>query len=156
MTEEEIVDTPEVIGALRVCITGGEPLMHNIIPLVIAMQAKGIRVHLETSGTISFRHLRRHCSLREWLWVCVSPKQDCLAEALEDADEIKILVNMDTDEMPLLEKFGKYINQNKVCISPVNGEHTLDQANMVRCFTLCIANPRLRLSIQLHKILGVR
>ena len=48
-------------------VTGGEPLLHNLDELTALLQAKGLRTHLETSGS---RVLSGH-----WDWICVSPKE---------------------------------------------------------------------------------
>jgi 7-carboxy-7-deazaguanine synthase len=157
LTEDDIARTKEVAGALHVCITGGEPLMHDLLPLCHAIWDRGIAVHIETSGTIDFSYLLRDEDLRSTkIWVCVSPKQGCLEQALEDADEIKVLVGNNFDYEKFEDNFADYIQRGKVCISPINGEHTFDQDNMRRCYELCMANPRLRLSMQIHKLLQIR
>ncbi len=50
-----------------VCITGGEPTDHDLIPLVAGLHDAGFRVHLETSGVRSVLGMPIE-------WITVSPK----------------------------------------------------------------------------------
>jgi organic radical activating enzyme len=54
----------------RVCITGGEPLMHNLESLVTALKITKF-VHIETSGTQPFQK----CLSDNKIWVTLSPKR---------------------------------------------------------------------------------
>jgi len=48
-------------------ITGGEPLMHNLDTLTIALQQAGFLTHIETSGSSPLSG--------RWDWICLSPKK---------------------------------------------------------------------------------
>lgn len=148
MSIEEIMDA--VGDTKRICLTGGEPLMHYVRPLLEAAFEAQKYVHIETSGTklITVKSSR--------MWICISPKQGYIKENLNLADEIKLLIGFGYNEEKLIEEFGSFIELGKVCISPVNGEHDLDRANMKRCLALQVKYPDLRLSLQSHKIWGVR
>ena len=51
---EQILEEVSVFGALRVCVTGGEPLAQkSCLPLLTAFCDKGYQVSLETSGAVS-------------------------------------------------------------------------------------------------------
>ncbi len=50
-----------------VCITGGEPTDHDLVPLVSALRDRGKRVHVETSGVRSLEGI-------PFDWITVSPK----------------------------------------------------------------------------------
>lgn len=50
-----------------VCITGGEPTDHDVLPLVAALRDEGYRVHMETSGARSVMGYPLE-------WLTVSPK----------------------------------------------------------------------------------
>jgi 7-carboxy-7-deazaguanine synthase len=50
-----------------VCITGGEPTDHDLLPLVCALREAGYRVHIETSGARSIEGV-------PFDWITVSPK----------------------------------------------------------------------------------
>ncbi len=56
-----------VRGSAIVCVTGGEPTDHDLVPLVSALIGAGHRVHLETSGARSVLGM-------PFEWITVSPK----------------------------------------------------------------------------------
>ena len=154
MTIAEIMN--EVGDVPRMLLTGGEPLMHDVKPLLRAAFERGKFVHIETSGT-------KRLGFPTWghTWIAVSPKQGCLPEMLDVADEIRILVGADFDEAKFVKEFGGWFidtepGDSKVFISAINDEHTLNMDNIKRCLALQLKYPQLRISTQVHKILGVR
>ena len=70
-----------------VVITGGEPLLQNIVPFVKQMNRMGIACSVETAGTIFYPELREVFSptrgIAENLIVC-SPKTPKIADGLEE------------------------------------------------------------------------
>ena len=74
-----------------VVVTGGEPLMWNMSFLTKSLKKKGLRTHLETSGS--------HELSGEWDWICLSPKkfQKPLNKINPIADELKIIVKNKSD-----------------------------------------------------------
>jgi organic radical activating enzyme len=70
-------------------VTGGEPAIHNLAPLVDALHAIGRGVHLETSGAFTIKG--------DFEWITLSPKRWKLplAENITRADEFKIIVDQD-------------------------------------------------------------
>jgi organic radical activating enzyme len=69
-----------------VVLTGGEPCIHDLGPLVAALSSKGLPAHLETCGAFPL--------VPGLAWVTVSPKwaKPPAAEALAAADELKVIV----------------------------------------------------------------
>jgi organic radical activating enzyme len=66
----DIVDRVRTLqGSGIVCITGGEPTDHDLLPLATALIDAGFRLHLETSGVRSVAGLPLE-------WLTVSPKTD--------------------------------------------------------------------------------
>jgi organic radical activating enzyme len=153
MTVSELV--AETGDTLRVCLTGGEPLMHHIEPLITALLKAGKRVHIETSGTIDTASvLSAAVSFGVWkLWICVSPKFGYIPSVLDSCNEIKVLVGQHFDEAGFIAEFGKYMNRDKVFIQPVNDEVMYNRENMARCVDLQKKYQSLRLSLQIHKLL---
>lgn len=81
LAEQAAAASPEFV-----VLTGGEPCIHDLNPLVAALAAKGIPAHLETCGAFG---------LPEGLaWVTVSPKwaKPPLPEVVSRADELKVIV----------------------------------------------------------------
>jgi 7-carboxy-7-deazaguanine synthase len=67
-TANEIVErVRQLKSAGIVCITGGEPSDHDLIPLVDVLSTAGYRIHLETSGARPILGLPIE-------WLTVSPK----------------------------------------------------------------------------------
>lgn len=146
----------------HLCITGGEPLIHNQVceEIIRKCFARGIMTHIETSGTIAptwdIADLLLEKSKGD-LWITVSPKQNYLPALLHSADELKILVH------PLLEDTFPWeiLSHPKVFLSPINevnfaGANTFGKSALARAQELLHAHPNWRLSVQLHKYLGVR
>ena len=64
---EKVIGRAAASGAPCAVITGGEPLMHPLVPLTEGLKANGLQVFLETSGT--------HPLQGEFDWICLSPKR---------------------------------------------------------------------------------
>lgn len=153
MTLEGILEAAR--GIERVCITGGEPLIHvNLRELVRALLQDEMHecVHIETSGTLPVGHVKAACP--EGVWLTVSPKKGYLASVLEEADEIKILVGEHFDEAHFQRLYARW--QNKICISAINYECNLSKVNMELCVALQKKYPKVMLTTQNQKVWGVR
>jgi organic radical activating enzyme len=83
----ELVESAAATHAEFVVVTGGEPTIHNLEPLVHALHAAGLRAHLETSGAFPIRG--------DFDWITLSPKRWKLplSENLRKANEFKIIVD---------------------------------------------------------------
>ncbi len=127
-------------GALCV-LTGGEPLLQVDPPLLDALHARGLRVAVETNGT-----LRAPQGID---WICVSPKSG--AELRQrSGDELKVVVpqpGLDLDALVGLDFRHRLLQ-------PMDGAQ-LEQ-NTAWALDRCLRDPRWRLSLQTHKLLGIR
>lgn len=146
----------------RICITGGEPLNYDLTRLVELALPRGIKVHIETSGTVSIKKAFpnwpsdvawRRPRERDSLWIAVSPKFGVLDEMLYIADEVKLLVDENFDEQKLPTPI---LSHGLIYIQPVNGTMLVNEENMRRCLRLQERHPHWRLSSQAHKLWGVR
>lgn len=151
MTIEDILLTPNI--RKRICLTGGEPLMHYVQPFLQAAWERHHIVHIETSGTKPLKAIAENVGIHK-LWICVSPKGGYIPSELIYANEIKVLVGPDFDEATFLYRFGDYINDEMVSISPINGIKQFDAANAKMCLEMQRKHPQLRISMQMHKMLG--
>ncbi|MFY7964854.1 MAG: 7-carboxy-7-deazaguanine synthase QueE [Chitinophagaceae bacterium] len=129
-----------------VVITGGEPLMHNLDELIKALQAKGFETNIETSGSSPLSG--------NWNWICLSPKKfkAPLLEILPLANELKIVVFNKTD-FDWAETYAAQMNPNcKLYLQP-----EWDKAATVTPLIIDYikANPKWRLSLQVHKYINV-
>ena len=100
MQVEELVLAAKNSDTHFTVVTGGEPCIHNLIPLTELMRGYGIDVHLETSGAFPIRG--------EFEWVTVSPKiaKLPLASSLNRANEIKLII----DSPDALEEWENRLN----------------------------------------------
>jgi 7-carboxy-7-deazaguanine synthase len=135
-------------GPKWILVTGGEPCLYNLQPLVNSLQERGYQVALETSGTEAIRG--------DFDWICVSPKvgmpggKVVLPEAIERADEIKMVVGRQ-DDITTLEGLLGWSNGAEICLQPVSQSEKATQ--------LCIdevIKRGWRLSLQMHKYIGVK
>lgn len=91
MKVEDIVAAVADAGASVAVVTGGEPLLNNLDRLCVELHRRGIRIFLETSGTLPVSG--------SFDWICVSPKRKLkpLESVLALADEIKVVVSDASD-----------------------------------------------------------
>jgi 7-carboxy-7-deazaguanine synthase (Cx14CxxC type) len=124
---------------LVVC-TGGEPLLQLDAPLVDALHARGFEVAVETNGT---------CPAPPGLdWICVSPKAEAPL-VLTHGDELK-LVYPQADAPP--ERFAA-LDFRHFFLQPMDGPARRE--NTALAVDYCKAHPRWRLSVQMHKAVGI-
>ena len=124
-----------------VVCTGGEPLLQLDAAAIEAFHERGFRVAIETNGTIA---PPAHID-----WICVSPKADAPL-ALDRGDELKLVFPQDRARPERFESlaFAHFFLQ------PMDGPHR--EANTRSAIDYCLAHPRWRLSLQSHKIVGIR
>ena len=93
MSVEMLVEEALFCNAEFVVVTGGEPLIHDLAPLVNALHGEGIQVHLETCGAFPIK------GGAIFDWITLSPKDNRppLKHMLHLADEFKIIVEKPED-----------------------------------------------------------
>jgi 7-carboxy-7-deazaguanine synthase len=124
-----------------VVLTGGEPLLQVDAPLIEALHARSFRIAVETNGTIA--------PPPGLDWVCVSPKAG--AELVAQAgDELK-LVFPQAAAMP--EAFAGLAFRHFL-LQPMDGPQAM--RNTQAAIDYCLTHPQWRLSVQTHKVLGLR
>ncbi len=124
-----------------VVLTGGEPLLQVDEALIAALHARGFTLALETNGT-----LPPPAGLD---WICVSPKAGSTLR-VSAGQELKVVVpqaGLDLDALALLP-FEHHFLQ------PMDG--VLAHDNTRWAIEHCLRDPRWRLSVQTHKVIGIR
>ncbi len=137
--------------AHHVVITGGEPCIYDLMPLITFLEQRGYDCQIETSGTHEIR-----CSAKTW--VTVSPKVNMhggmkvLHQALQRSDEVKHPVARQCDIDVLITLLETIYDKKPRIISlqPVNNR----KEAMRICMESCITR-NWRLSIQIHKYLNI-
>ena len=128
-------------GRRFVVCTGGEPLLQLDEATVAALHAGGFEIAVETNGTQE--------PPRGIDWICVSPKANAPL-VLKHGNELKLVFpqpNLDPKQFEALD-FDEFFLQ------PMDGPHLAE--NIRAAVEYCLANPRWRLSVQTHKVLGIR
>ena len=130
------------VGAkpLVVC-TGGEPLLQVDDAAVAALHAARFEIAIETNGT--------QPAPGGIDWICVSPKS-IAPLVLTSGDELKLVYPQD-DAPP--ERFES-LDFDHFFLQPMDGP--VAEENTRRAVAYCLAHPRWRLSVQTHKVLGIR
>ena len=125
---------------LVVC-TGGEPLLQLDEPAISALHVAGFEVAVETNGT--------QPAPPGLDWICVSPKA-AAPVVLKKGNELKLVF-----PQPLAppERFLDYEFEHFL-LQPMDGPSARE--NTAAAVEYCLANPRWRLSLQTHKLLGLR
>jgi 7-carboxy-7-deazaguanine synthase len=128
-------------GRPYVVCTGGEPLLQLDAPAVSALHARGFEVAVETNGT---QPVPAGID-----WVCVSPKADA-ALVVTGGDELKLVY---PQELAPPDRFTG-LRFTHFLLQPMDGPRLTD--NTAAAVAYCLANPHWRLSVQTHKVTGVR
>jgi 7-carboxy-7-deazaguanine synthase (Cx14CxxC type) len=123
-----------------VVVTGGEPALQLDAPLIAALHRAGFRIAVETNGTLP---------LPAGLdWICVSPKAAAPLR-LTTGDELKLVFPQAGAEP---ERF-EHLAFRYFFLQPMDGPERDRHTRLALAY--CLAHPRWRLSLQLHKVLGV-
>lgn len=125
---------------LVVC-TGGEPLLQLDEKLIDSLHDRGFTVAIETNGT-----LRAPATID---WICVSPKAG--AELVQHSGSELKLVYPQSGAPP--EEF-EGLAFDHFFLQPMDGPRTAENTRLA--IDYCMSHPRWRLSVQSHKILGLR
>lgn len=128
-------------GRPMVVCTGGEPLLQLDEPAIAALHAQGFEVAVETNGT---QPLPRGLD-----WVCVSPKADAPL-VVTGGDELKLVY---PQPKALPERFLG-LGFKHWLLQPMDGPDR--EAATRGAVEYCLAHPQWRLSVQTHKVVGVR
>ncbi len=132
---------PSHLGKPYVVCTGGEPLLQLDELLIDALHHEGFEIGIETNGTISLPHGLD--------WVCVSPKANSEV-VVQQGDELKLVVKQHNWEPELFEQW----DFDYFFLQPMDGPDL--QAFTAWAIAYCLAHPQWRLSLQTHKLLGIR
>ncbi|PZX32429.1 conserved hypothetical protein, NrdG domain (Organic radical activating enzymes) [Cupriavidus phytorum] len=128
-------------GKPLVVCTGGEPLLQLDAPLIDALHAQGFEIAIETNGTIAVPPGID--------WVCVSPKMGSEL-VVTHGDELKVVIPQEGQDFAAYEK----LDFRHFLVQAMDGP--LARENTAAAVAFCQRHPRWRLSLQTHKLLGIR
>jgi len=124
-----------------VVCTGGEPLLQLDPKLIEALHRRGFEIAVETNGTIPLPP--------DLDWVCVSPKGNNPV-VVTAGDELKVVVPQEgVDPLAFAE-----LAFRRFSVQPMDGP---DRArNTEIAIRFCLDHPQWQLSLQTHKVTGIR
>lgn len=162
----------------RVCLTGGEPLLQKdaVVSLVKEARGLGMRVHIETNGTLPPPPTRGSTSvvpatpndhLFDWVTVSPKPPDYVIVPGWKGlVDELKVVVDdqltKDTVERLAADHPGVTVSIQPVWDTGVASGNRLgpervpDLVATERAVKMVLDHPEWRLSLQIHKFLGIK
>ena len=125
-----------------VVCTGGEPLLQLDAVAVDALHAEGFTVAVETNGT--------QAAPPGIDWICVSPKAQAPL-VIERGNELKLVYpQAGVDPEPVCFACPS----SNFFLQPMDGPDAVKNTQLAVAY--CLSHPIWRLSIQTHKLLGIR
>jgi 7-carboxy-7-deazaguanine synthase (Cx14CxxC type) len=123
-----------------VVVTGGEPMLQLDEDLVSRLHARGFEVAVESNGTLP--------ALKSVDWICISPKAGTRV-VQRSGNELKLVWPQPAiDPAEMLEwEFDHFLIQPLDCADAAGAR--------AAAIHYVLANPRWRLSLQTHKLLGL-
>jgi len=124
-----------------VVITGGEPMLQLDESLIAALHARGFRIAVESNGTIP--------AVAGIDWLTISPKAG--TEVVQrHGDELKLVWPQPGIDPADIERwdFDHFLLQPMDCADP--------QGAIEAAIALAMERPKWRLSLQAHKVVGLR
>ena len=125
-----------------IVLTGGEPMLQVDEALIAALHAEGFEIAIETNGTLPVP--------RAIDWICVSPKGGAPLNQ-RSGDELKLVYPQEALDPRSFEDlaFAHFLLQ------PMD-QGAKTAGNLRAAIAYAEAHPKWRVSVQTHKLLGLR
>lgn len=148
MSADDIVKAVRQYPARRVVLTGGEPTLQMTSELLDKLRAGGCFIQIETNGTVA---LPRDM-LERIDWITLSPKNAPVR--IGRFDELKVVYQ--AQDMSVYDSLAA-MKPKAMSLQPCDyGQKALNQANLKATIDYVLAHPEWRLSLQTHKMTGIR
>ncbi len=142
LAERIAAQWPTGAGHRLVVLTGGEPLLQVDTALIDALHAQQFRIAVESNGTVA---------APEGIdWLCISPKAGA-PWVQRSGQELKLVWPQPGFDLQALEQDTQFTHR---FLQPMDG--LLQRQNTATCIDACLAHPAWRLSLQTHKLTGIR
>jgi 7-carboxy-7-deazaguanine synthase len=128
-------------GKRFVVCTGGEPLLQLDEAAIAALHERGFEVAIETNGTLE--------PPPGIDWICVSPKAGSKT-VLRQGSELKLVYPQPEAEPESFEAD----DFNQFYLQPMDGPDLARNTQLA--LEYCLAHPQWKLSLQTHKLVGIR
>lgn len=148
MSESEIADVVAQYSAQHVVITGGEPSLQLTASLIELLHSLGKEVAVETNGT--------HFLPENVDWITLSPKDAFITSTsakvvLKHCNEMKVVFT--GKELPNYDD----IACDHFFLQPCDvGDEGKNKEIVEATIAYCLQHPKWRLSLQTHKLVGIR
>ncbi len=124
-----------------VVLTGGEPALQVDGELIAGLHKEGFEIAIETNGTVP---------LPEGIdWVTVSPKARTKL-VVRSGDELKLVY----PQKGVLPETFEDLHFRNFLLQPLDGPQLEENTRLAVQY--CLTHPRWRLSLQTHKMIGIR
>jgi len=145
-TNTDLIIKNAIKYSKTVVVTGGEPLEWNMDYLTHKLKEKGIKVHIETSGSSELSG--------SWDWICLSPKKNKLPKKkiYKKAAELKIIIRSKTDFVFAEEQAALVSKKCELYLQP---EWSVKEKVIPLMTDYVLQNPKWKISIQTHKYLNI-
>lgn len=124
-----------------VVCTGGEPLLQIDDDIINTLHQYGFEIAIETNGTITVP--------KGIDWICMSPKANTEI-VVKKGNELKLVVRQQNMDPKIFASW----DFDHFFLQPMDGPYLKEFT--VWATQYCLQNPQWRLSIQTHKLLGIR
>jgi 7-carboxy-7-deazaguanine synthase len=123
-------------------LTGGEPLLQVDPALIAALHARHFRIAVESNGTVT--------APAGIDWLCISPKANA-PWVQREGQELKVVWPQLGLDLAKLEANSRFEHR---FLQAMDGP--AQQANIAHTIHTCLQHPAWRLSLQTHKMTGIR
>lgn len=162
MSIKEIIEEVQKSPVKNICLTGGEPLMQSKAnELIETLVREGYNVSIETNGTIYIPRYegRKHKYVMDVKTPSsyinqFSNKYDNLLR-LTNIDEVKFVIGDRQDYMFMKDILRDFPTEATVLVSPMFDEKHKQHIGQDLCNWIIEDNLDVRVSLQVHKFLGV-
>ncbi|AFZ55071.1 7-carboxy-7-deazaguanine synthase QueE [Cyanobacterium aponinum] len=144
-TVENLLNEINTVETKHIIITGGEPLLHNLLPLTKILKYGGYQTHLETSGSNVFTG--------EFDWVTLSPKpyKKPHESIYAHVDELKVVIDNENDLKWAASEAEKLPKYTVKYLQP-QWENPASQKLVI---DYILSHSQWRMSLQTHKYLNI-
>lgn len=150
MSVDDILNELENSPSIFVVLTGGEPSLYNLTDLIDVLKDKGYFVAVETNG-YNFNNIYNAD------WITYSPKSPKI-QYNGLIDEYKFVVDKMTDLTPIFDIIQTCREKNSdalIYIQPKADGSCVNKENIDFCVEIVKNIPDLKLSLQIHKMIGI-
>ncbi len=134
------------------CFTGGEPLLQDIQPLLMDLKTRGFLLQVETNATFD--------PVAPVDWYSVSPKPsayDISPQLIHIAKEVKLVVTPNTEFHILQELREQFPTMTPLLLQPESNHKTAIKLCMSHIEKALLSGMKnIRISLQMHKLLGIK